>query len=124
MPARSKAARKTTVKTTENPIEAPKSLGIKRACPKCSAKVYDFCRAEIECPKCHTKFAAASGQAQVASFAELKRSTRPAKPKPSEELVKGEEAGSEEVVESVEDLQSDDDEIVDDLLDDDDKADN
>ena len=103
------------VQSTPAP-STPASLGTKRACPKCSAKFYDFGKEEVNCPKCSAKL----------KVADLKPSfsiplSEPKKPKVQEKVtpeavLAGEEdtvvAGSD-TFESVEDLADAEDDVVD-----------
>lgn len=92
----------------------PIDLGIKRTCPKCATKFYDFTKKVVECPKCQLKI-------DLESLATLKPPKR--LPKPVKNIVKEDEA--EEVVtvdtefEPLEDLETDDDNAVEKIVDDD-----
>ncbi len=85
--------------------QAP-NLGTKRTCPKCALKFYDFAKAEIHCPKCHTEVDPNAEQSFRA----------PVEKKKPKSIVRDEEeevvVASSDAFESVEDL-SDDDESLD-----------
>ena len=107
--------RKATQKTTQ-----PVRLGTKRSCPKCSAKFYDFNKAEVPCPKCNTTFNVAE---LINSFF---AAPTPKKPKSAEraQLEPLSQGDSQEVeFESVDDLGDDDADGVEDIEVDDDKDD-
>jgi uncharacterized protein (TIGR02300 family) len=90
-----------------------KSLGIKRTCPSCSTKFYDFGKKKITCPKCKSEFDAETLEiTHKLALVENKKSikkTPPSEPETvSQETREGGEAG---FFESVDDL-SDDDESL------------
>lgn len=84
------------------------NLGTKRTCPKCALKFYDFAKAEIQCPKCHTEV---DPNAELQAF----RAT-PEKKKPKGIIRDDEEevvVATTDAFESVDDLGSDDEESLD-----------
>lgn len=100
-------------------------LGNKRACPKCGTKFYDFCKEELNCPKCNAKLKAS----QLVTTPNIPRS-EPKKSKAPEkvaiETLAKEDGASDAVAdafESVDDL-GDDEVVVEEIdVDDDDKKD-
>lgn len=99
-------------------------LGLKRTCPKCSTKFYDFCKEELNCPKCNSKLKAS----QLVSVPNIPRA-EPKKAKVPEKIspdaLSPDESGPEvasDAFESVDDL-DDDDKVVEELGVDDDEDD-
>jgi uncharacterized protein (TIGR02300 family) len=86
--------------------QAP-NLGTKRTCPKCALKFYDFAKAEIHCPKCHTEV---DPNAELSFRAPVEKKAKP------KSIVRDDEeevvVASSDAFESVEDL-GDDDESLD-----------
>jgi len=100
-------AKKTATKQT-----TPVNLGTKRACPKCSAKFYDFGKDELVCPKCGEEF-------DVETLAKSPILVVPSAPKKAPVKVldeEQEESTTSSEFESLDELEdSDEEEIVEDL---------
>ncbi len=106
-----KATPKTTkemkTKTSSSPqaTTPPATLGVKRGCPKCSTKFYDFARSPILCPKCGTEV---DPEAAMPSLPRAPEPKKKAVDKTTDAILAGDEGTVElDVFESTEDLSDD-----------------
>lgn len=99
---------------------APVTLGLKRSCPKCSTKFYDFAKSPILCPKCGAEVDPDALLPKIPRKAEQKKKSAD---KVAEAVLAGEDGAVDvDPIEAADDL-GDDDVVVEEIVVDDDMSD-
>ena len=98
-------------------VASPINLGIKRSCPRCGIKFYDFGKPEICCPRCDAKVQALGPEGRRIASISPRKHVRSEKASPEDALIESEEiiTDDSDPFESVESLDHEDGEVLDDL---------